>query len=94
MADLLAWLILMFSGWFDDCPCHGRSVSDGDVSRREQRQYYKRLMKHPCAMSCRRAPEMAGHFFFNKIACRLLPLLLFPSNMQEDLLFPEEEEDL
>ena len=52
MVDIAAWLILDFSAWFDDCPCHGQLPEAGGMNRRERSQYYVRLCRKKCIMRC------------------------------------------
>ena len=57
MVDLVAFLILTLSSWFDSCPCHDELPGLADWGCHGRRAYFKRLTrKMRCPLRGRRAP--------------------------------------
>lgn len=62
MMDILSFLILVLSGWNDDCYCHGRDLTADDIcSRRRRDRYWKDVKELKCIMCACRAPNMANN---------------------------------
>jgi len=53
MVDIVSFLILFLSGWFDGCPCHHKRPTVDEVAdRRTRRNYWSKKEASPCIMSC------------------------------------------
>lgn len=72
MLDIIAWLILFLSAWYDGCTCHADVPGAAEMSSRSRRTYYVRQQSlKRCVMCCRRAPELAVGAL-NAVLARLL----------------------
>ena len=60
MVDVLAFLILWMSRWYDACPCHSDEINAADMSDWRRRSRLRERVCGNCVMNARRGPEMAS----------------------------------
>ena len=59
--EVVAFLILVLSSWFDSCPCHSPRIGiDNAASRSRRKNYWHRVGLNKCLMCGRRAPSFAS----------------------------------
>ena len=62
MVDVVAFLVLWLSHWYDSCPCHAQELQVGHISSWSKRNRLRErvALGGDCVMRSRRAPELAA----------------------------------
>lgn len=59
MMDVLAFLVLWLSNWYDGCPCHNAQLTANDINSYQKRSRLRERLGGDCVMNSRRGPEFA-----------------------------------
>ena len=60
MIDLIAFLVLWLSHWFDSCACHIEKLTIANMNTWHKRAQMRDTLGADCVMNSRRGPEMAA----------------------------------
>ena len=59
MVDVLAFMVLWLSNWYDACPCHSEQLSADQINNWRKRAALRERLGGDCIMGSRRGPEFA-----------------------------------
>ena len=60
MLDILSFMVLWLSRWYDSCPCHFDKLNAWDMNNWAKRARIREIFGGECVMNGRRAPEFSS----------------------------------